>query len=96
MTSLQSFSGIHDHFDALCSFVKHILQYESLSRPSADPVLTTDGVELVIDETPASYTSAISNSFRLYDRGKDVLLEYPIWLIFCWGRYVDDFSNCAG
>lgn len=67
---------------------EHNLQFGTLSKPTGDSVLTTLGVDLGSDATPASFTAVLSTIFLLYDRQGVLLLEDPIILIFSQQRYV--------
>lgn len=79
---------INGYFYALCQGGKHTLQYWPLPGPYANSALTTVGVQLDNNAIPAPYTAAISTLLVLYDRGGDVLLDYPIWIIVSRGRFV--------
>lgn len=72
------------HLDGLCDCSKQTLQYRTLSRSPVKTVLTTAGVELVKDLTPASFTAAIQTSLRPYDRRGDVLVDDPVLSIVPW------------
>lgn len=70
--------GISGHFNALCDCAKHDIQYRTLSRPFVDSELTSVGEELVIDDTPTSFTAEILTPSPQYDCRGEVVLDDPI------------------
>lgn len=78
MSIFRIFIGINGQFGALCACASYTLQFGTLSRPSLDFVLTTIVVELINDETPASFRPTVSTPSLLYDRRDDELLDDPV------------------
>lgn len=78
---------IRGHSDTLGDCAKHTLQYGSFSRLSFDSMLTTVGVKLTDNATPASSTSSTSHPFLLYDVQSPLFLDDRTQLIFAQQRF---------
>lgn len=85
---LAELCGSNGHFAAPWECAKRTLQYETLSGPYVDFILTSFRVELIIDVNSVLFTAAISSFFSLSDRLGDILSD-DLKLIFVSLRTFD-------